>query len=260
MKKNNKNKIGYVYLPMILILYIVGNYILTSTGNAVCESSGCKIAEDTINIDSLYLNCMGALFGVILILVSWQKKLSNFILYAGILFESLMIGYQFFVSGSMCYYCLGVYGILLLTAVARFKFIVPITTIATVVVFYMMVKFVMLDGVITKTSNTVFLFGSPTCEHCIEVKEYLNRNNVAFEFKDVLDMNNQYIMKFFKISSIPVVVVKNIDNIDILLTKEKVKEYYKDKSKPSFNLDDMLKGSSVIPATGGCKVDLPCSE
>lgn len=274
-KPKYKNKLGYVYLPILLLLYIVADLVLKDMGVDICPTNGCKIASATLNFDSFYLNLVGVGFALSLLIFSPLRQISNFILFAGILFESLMIGYQVFVSGVLCYYCLGIYAIVWLMAIFRFRLIVPIASLVVVAVFYSMLKFVVLSHDISTgsvdTNATTYLFGSTTCPHCIEMKKYLNEHKIQYEFKDVNNINNQYILKFFRLSSIPVLVVQNEDNIKLLTTKQSIKGYFAFEdsalpTKPVFNLNSMIQQSQISTEdnssihAGGCKIDIPCID
>lgn len=269
-KPKYQNSLGYSYLPIALLVYIVGDMILKDMGVEICQSSGCSIASATLYIDSFYLNLMGVGFALSLIITSSFRKISNFFLYAGILFETLMIGYQFFVSGAICYYCLGIYAIVWFIAIIRFKLLIPITSIIVVTIAFGMLKFVVLSNDIStnieNNTTTTYLFGSTSCMHCSEMKSYLNEKNISYEFKNIKDINNQYILQFFKLSSIPVLVVQTDEEIKLLLTKKSIKEYFGDNkipTRPTFDLNSMMQ-QSIIPIdsnhTGGCKIDLPCMD
>ena len=216
-------KTSFVYLPILFFLYIAIETVLKLFGSTLCHSDGCALADNLLNFDSIYLNFIGLIDAIMIVVAGWfsyKKKIDEFffylILFASLAFESIMIGYQFFVSPEMCKFCLGVYSFLIvmtiLAVTKRLLIVVPVViSIWVAMSFLAMPK---TEAFVIKDGN--YLIQSPTCPHCKKVKEYLKENNIAFTKLKIEDVEARNFATFLDFKSIPILIVKDGKNVQII--------------------------------------------
>ena len=180
-------KTSLVYLPILFFLYIAIETVLKLFGSTLCESDGCALADSLLNFDSIYLNFIGLIDASIILIAGWlsyKKRIDKvffyLVLFASLAFESIMIGYQFFVSPVMCKFCLGVYSFLIimtiLSSYRRLVAVIPV--IASIWIALSFLAMPKTEAFVIKDGN--YLIQSPTCSHCKKVKKYLKENNIEF--------------------------------------------------------------------------------
>lgn len=229
-------KTSFVYLPILFFLYIAIETVLKLFGSTLCHSDGCALADSLLNFDSIYLNFIGLLDALIIVLVGWlsyKKRIDEvffyLVLFASLAFESIMIGYQFFVSPEMCKFCLGVYSFLilmtLLSAYKRLIIVIPvIVSIWVAMSFLAMPK---TEAFVIKDGN--YLIQSPTCSHCKKVKTYLKKNNIEFTKLAIEDVEARNFATFLNFKSIPILIVKEGKSIQIINGDSRIIDFF---SKP----------------------------
>jgi len=216
-------KTSFVYLPILFFLYIAIETVLKLFGSTLCHSDGCTLADSLLNFDSIYLNFIGLFDALMIVIVGWlsfKKKIDDaffyLVIFASLAFESIMIGYQFFVSPEMCKFCLGVYTFLivmtLLSAYKRLVIVIPVViSIWTAMSFLAMPK---TEAFVIKNGN--YLIQSPTCPHCKKVKEYLKENHIEFTKLSIEDVEARNFATFLDFKSIPILIVKEGKNVKII--------------------------------------------
>jgi glutaredoxin len=187
------------------------------------EPTGCELAGALLNFDAIYINYLGvfaALTLLILGLLTYKKKIPQLlffvVLVASLLFETVMLGYQYFASPKMCAFCMGVYGflvvILLLTARRYALAVIP-----SVIAVLMALSFLAIPA--SKTfieKDGTYLIQSPTCPHCKKVKKYMHENNIDFTKIDIAEIEAQHFATFLNFKSIPILVIKEGKNVKII--------------------------------------------
>jgi glutaredoxin len=229
-------KTFFVYLPILFFLYIAIETVLKLFGSTLCHSDGCVLADSLLNFDSIYLNFIGLFDAMIIVLAGWlsyKKRIDEvffyLVLFASLAFESIMIGYQFFVSPEMCKFCLGVYSFLilmtLLSAYKRLIIVIPvIVSIWVAMSFLAMPK---TEAFVIKDGN--YLIQSPTCSHCKKVKNYLKENNIEFTKLAIDDVEARNFATFLNFKSIPILIVKEGKRVQIINGDSKIIDFF---SKP----------------------------
>jgi len=222
-------KLGFIFTPLLFLLYVTVETYLKLNKSSLCmadkaaEPTGCELAGALLNFDAIYLNYLGV-FAALIILVlgvlSYKRKIPQVlffvVLVSSLLFETIMLGYQYFASPKMCIFCMGIYAflvvILLLTARRYFLMVVP-----TVISVLMALSFLAIP-----TSKTViekdgtYLIQSPTCPHCKKVKKYMHENNIEFTKINIEEIEAQNFAKFLNFKTIPILVTKEGKNIKII--------------------------------------------
>jgi glutaredoxin len=229
-------KTSFVYLPILFFLYIAIETVLKLFGSTLCHSDGCALADSLLNFDSIYLNFIGLLDALIIVLVGWlsyKKRIDEvffyLVLFASLAFESIMIGYQFFVSPEMCKFCLGVYSFLILmTLLSAYKrLIIVIPVVVSIWVSMSFLAMPKTEAFVIKDGN--YLIQSPTCSHCKKVKTYLKKNNIEFTKLAIEDVEARNFATFLNFKSIPILIVKEGKSIQIINGDSRIIDFF---SKP----------------------------
>ena len=230
-------KFSYVYLPFLFLIYLVTETVLKLNHSSLCHSRGCELAGGLLNIPAIELNYIGIASTVLLLILGYltyirafSKRYFFIVLSSMIVFETIMIGYQYFASPELCKFCLGVYGSLWLIALFTMKekvaFLLP-AVIAPLVALYLL-AIPKSDSFITKDAN--YLIQSKTCPHCKKVKEFLKRENIDFIKLDAKSIEARNFIKYMGYTTIPVLVVKSNHDIKIVNGDENIIKYFENKS------------------------------
>ena len=187
------------------------------------EPTGCELAGALLNFDAIYLNYLGifaALTILILGVLSYKKVIPEIlffvVLVSSLLFETIMLGYQYLVSPAMCTFCMGIYAFLVLTLLLAsrkyFLMVVPAVLAVLVALSFLAIPvakpFVQKDG--------TYLLQSESCPHCKKVKKYMNENNIDFTKINIEDIEAQHFATFLNFKSIPILITKEGKHIKII--------------------------------------------
>jgi len=256
---------SYILLPFLFLSYLGIDTYLKLNHSALCHTRGCELAEGLIRIDSLSLNYIGIVSAILLLFLGVlvykeliSKKIFTVYLASCIVFETIMLGYQFFASPELCKFCLGVYGFLLVTMLFSsgryFLYLIPLILAPFVALSLLTIpsfnSFVKKDG--------TYLIQSPTCPHCKKVKSYLNEKKIPFVKLKASDIEDRNFIKFLGYKTIPLLIVKKGSHITIVNGDEDIINYFKSRDSQNFKETQ----SSSIDLLGesknsdGCEIDL----
>jgi len=172
-------------------------------------------------------------------------------------FETVMIGYQYFASPELCKFCLGVYGSLILIAVLtmkeRFFFLLP--AIVAPLVALQLLAVPKSDSFVK--DDAIYLIQSPTCPHCKKVKEFMDKNSIAYTKLDARDIEARNFIKYLGYKTIPVLVVKKGHSVSLINGDRDILEYFnKDKQKQKAPEKASKNSSESLPTQTSSSVDL----
>jgi len=234
------NKLAFLVLPILFFLYNLGETVLKLNHSSFCESAGCMFADNLLRFDSLYLNYVGVAVSLLIMIVGFlsykeriNQKVFYILVFTSLLFETIMLGYQYFASPVMCKFCMGIYGFLLtimISASRRYFFIVlpTILAILTALSFLAIPKtqaYVISDG--------LYLIQSETCPHCIKVKEYFKENDIAFTKIDINTPESKNFATYLNYGTIPIMIEKKGHEITILNGDEAILDSFKEDDTPA---------------------------
>jgi glutaredoxin len=238
-------RIIYLYIPIIILLYLLVNLILIKTGSTICQSNGCEATKSLLSIDTNLLYSLGNLGAISLIITGFlylKKELSNnlfkLILIGMFLFETVLLSYLILKTNEMCWICLGFYSLLVINLILlslkekedllKYLFFISIIFIAMFI----------LD--IRKQPNEIknkyTIIGTESCKFCKETKEKLKELKV--EFKEENYDNYKDTFKMLNIKSIPVLIIKEEDSWKIIEGKENIIKSIE--SKILYKTEDIL--------------------
>jgi len=256
--------LSYVLLPFLFLSYLITDTYLKLNHSALCHSKGCELAASLIKIDSLTLNYIGIASALLLLflgVMAYKELISKkvFIVYllSCILFETIMLGYQFYASPVMCKFCMGVYGFLLLTLLfSSWRYIFALLPL--IIAPFIALSFIAIPkhiSFVTKDGN--YLIQSPTCPHCKLVKDYLHQKKIPFTKLNASDIEDRDFIRFLGYKTIPLLIVKKGSSVKIINGDEDIVEYFEKKlnknisttTSQSIDLLNQTKGD-------GCEIDL----
>jgi glutaredoxin/uncharacterized membrane protein len=222
-------KLGFILAPLLFLLYVAVETYLKLNQSSLClsekaaEPTGCELAGALLNFDAIYLNYLGifaALTILILGVLSYKKTIPEIlffiVLVSSLLFETIMLGYQYFASPAMCVFCMGIYSflvvILLLSSRKYFFMIVPAVIAVLIALSFLAIpeskSFLEKDG--------TYLLQSESCPHCKKVKEYMNENNIDYTKINIEQIEAQNFATFLNFKSIPILITKEGKTIKII--------------------------------------------
>jgi hypothetical protein len=237
-------------------------------GSAVCPNEGCKVVENLTAIPPLYFNLLGLIF---FLCVFWglrsQKDKSNppvdllgLLLIAGLVFDSVLLGYQIFVARTFCAYCLLIFVIVLtLNLLYGKRQTAAGMAVAAVTIFSFSVLTFIPTGGLTNTeplknaayglkscsapTKEVYLIFSSNCPYCENVLQTLsNCNSCDLYLNPIDDIKsisnielepnsdfspeiNRLILSIMGIDTVPVLVVKGDDGYRFIKGESKIVNY-----------------------------------
>ena len=229
-----KNHLSYRFMPMIILSYLFINLYLIMIGSTWCQSEGCEISKNLLNIDQteLYFLAIGA-FGVLLItglniLKTDSTKLKEFYkfsIFTIIICETILLSYLYFKSGTLCWSCFIFYVLVIINYL-----LIDIKNKKVFVIPFIVATFALIDLDSNNTPNETLshkytLLQSASCKHCTEVKEYFKKNNIEYQKEDYLKYNGLF--SSLNITKIPVLIIKkNDNNLLILNGVSEIVEYF----------------------------------
>jgi glutaredoxin len=226
-------KTSFIYLPILFFLYIATETILKLNHSTLCESTGCQLADNLLRFDSIYVNFMGLFDALIILTIGWlsyrkfiSEKLFYLVLFASFAFESVLIGYQFFVSPEMCKFCMGIYAFLFVMMLLSSKkyFLMVLPVIASIWISLSFLAIPKSESFIVKDAN--YLIQSPSCVHCKKVKAYLKENSIEFTKLNISDVESRNFATFLNFKTIPILIVKDGSNVKIINGDNNIIEYF----------------------------------
>jgi len=256
--------LSYIFLPFLFLSYLVVDTYLKLNHSALCHSKGCELAGSLIKIDSLVLNYIGIASAVLLLFLGIlvfknliSKRIFLVYLLACVLFETIMISYQFFASPVMCKFCLGVYSFLLVMMLIAsrkyFLYILPLIIAPFVALSFIAIP----KHVPFVTTNGNYLIQSPTCPHCKLVKDYLHQKKIPFIKLNSSDIEDRDFIRFLGFKTIPVLIVKKGSSVKVINGDEDIVEYFEQnqKEKSSTSVSQPLDIMNQTEGDG-CEIDL----
>jgi len=216
-------KISFIVLPILFFIYIAVETYLKLNHSSLCHTSGCQLAGALLRFDSIYLNFIGMASAIAIILVgilSYKEKISEKIFFlvvgASLLFETIMLGYQFYASPEMCVFCMGVYAFLLAILLLASPKYFAITMIGATSVFVSLSFLSISTPKPYLSGDGNYLIQSENCGHCRKVKEYMHEHDIKFTKIDIEDIEAQNFATFLNFKTIPILLVKEADTIKII--------------------------------------------
>jgi len=250
--------IARVFLPLLLLGYIGTETYLKLQHTSLCGEVGCKLAGELLNFDAIYLNYAG-LGGVFMLMVLGFLSLKNKFyevlffmgLYAAIAFEATIISYQFVANPEPCIFCLGVISSLLLIALFSQPKHFGITLVTVVAIFVGLNTLTVTKNKAFMTTAGNYLIQSKTCPHCRKVKAYLAEHNIAYTPISTKEANARAFLKFANIRSIPVLIMKEKRDLQLIVGDKKIIAHFETLNAPKVPVSQTPATSSPVDVSSG---------
>jgi len=259
---------SYIILPFLFLIYLTVETYLKLNHSSLCHTKGCELAGDLLRFDAIYLNYMGIASAVLILILGIltiykkehiYKKIFFMILVTSVLFETIMIGFQFFVLPEFCKFCLGVYGFLILILFFTAKEY-TISIVPMLAGLFISLAILMIPKQITPiVSNGTYLIQSATCKHCEKVKEYMKEQNINFIKIDAKKIESINFIKFIGYKTIPILLIKNGAQLQLINGDKNIIEFYENKKTEDLPSDEnSIARPSLLDQVkeDGCGVDL----
>jgi len=257
--------ISRILLPLALLGYIGYETWLKLHHLSLCSATGCKLAGELLRFPSIYLNYMGLaavgailLFGLFSLFNKAFEKLYFITLYAAIAFESIMIGYQILANPEPCLFCLGVYGGLLLIALAShprwFLYALP----AILAIFFALSDLAIPRNEALIKGDGLYLIASEHCPHCKKVKAYFAAHHIDYTPLPVSDPSVRHLAKALGIDEIPILLKRRKGTTTILYGDRPIIASFEEPEKHPSETTAMPTAPTDLysnPDEGGCSLN-----
>lgn len=217
-----------LYISLFLGIFLLLNFGLSVTNSPLCKSQGCELAGSIINIDKSYLYLLGATFSLFLSFLVFKtvelKSLKSFSYFQffitiAFIFESIMFISLIKLKSEICIVCLITYLSIILMFISSFKSNIVFRTVSILIPIVLAITILSFSSdskIIKSEKDSLILFQSDSCSHCKNVKEYLNKENIIYEKREV----DQSFLSALNIKTIPV-LIENKNGKIIILEGEK---------------------------------------
>lgn len=265
-----------VFLPFLLLGYMITETYLKVQHSSLCGEVGCKLAGELLKFDPLYLNYFGIagllfliLFGFLSLKNKFFEALFFISIYAAIAFEATIISYQFIANPEPCIFCLSIFSSLLLIALlSQVKsFAIVLASIMAIFIGLNTLNIGKNKTFITQEGN--YLIQSESCSHCKKVKSYFAEHKIVYTPISVKEASARNFLKFVGIQSIPVLVIQNPTGTTLLIGDKKIIAHFKNNTQvnistepteaPTGSLNTMELSSDFLSAGGadeGCALTI----
>ncbi len=250
-----------VFLPFILLGYIAVETYLKLQNSSLCGDVGCKLAGELLKFDSIYLHYFG-LAGVFALVILGARSIKSkvyetlylMVLYAAIIFEATILGYQFLVNPEPCLFCLGIFSSLLIIALFSHlkNFFILLASVLAIYIALNTLAIPKNKAYVTTPGN--YLIQSETCPHCIKVKTYFKDNNINYTPISTKEINARGFLKFVDIKSIPVLIMKEKSGITLLKGDKKIIAYFEAKKAPETKVE--IRTDNIPVSTQSASIGL----
>jgi len=263
MQSDTKRYLSYRFMPMIILSYLFINLYLVMTGSTWCKSEGCEVSKSLLNIEQteLYTLAIGAFLVLLIIGINILKKgsiqlekLYRFGIFTVMICETILLGYLYLKSGTLCISCFIFY----LLVIINFILLGNITKLFLLP--FILVALALLDFDVSSSSNKSLtskytLLQSEVCEHCKEVKAFLNENEIKYAKEDYTLYSGLFTS--LNITKIPLLLVKNNENNILILNGVSEIKRYINQHEVISNININKSSSTVISfqEKEGCEID-----
>ena len=194
---------------------------------------------------------MAAAFLLLIVgVLSYAKKIPEIlffiVLISSLLFETIMLGYQYWASPEMCKFCMGIYAFLAVTLLLSSRKYFAMT-IPAVISLLMALSFLNIpQSKSFVTEDGTYLLQSESCPHCKKVKKYMHENNIDFKKIDIEGIEAQHFATFLNFKTIPILITKEGKNIKIINGDHDIIDSYENSSTDDIVIEESVSINSAF--------------
>jgi len=235
---DRKQMYGKAYLAVssLAALFVITEIVMQSYGKSLCYTEGCKLVSQQVRFGDISILLIGLFTFSLLTYFSAQslyrgrkdfERYSNILLVASLASEGFFAGYQVFSIQRACFFCLIIFGLIVILGILRFlsgerEMLAGFAALAAV---FCMLYLILPAGsaVPMPTENRLVLFYSKECRHCTEIMKELEEKKIpvthlqAAEYADFL--------KTMAIESVPTLYVNDPNQKLFLTGTEAIRRY-----------------------------------
>ncbi len=204
-----------IVLPLLLLGYIATETYMKLHHTSLCSAEGCKLAGELLKFKSIWLNYFGAAAALLMVVLGalslkhkGAERLFFALLYGAVAFEGVLFLYQLYTNPEPCIFCMGIFGGLILIAIAN-RLGDALSTLAIVgaIASALWTLAIPANESVMQTPGHYLLY-SPTCPHCKKVKVFLKKEHIDYTPISVENASARFALKFMGVEHIPVWVEK----------------------------------------------------
>ena len=211
------------------------NFLLELGGKRLCHSEGCLVVDSFSKSDPL-MNLLGLLFfgaalaGELLGAVN----LSGLLLTLALVAEGYLLGFQLFVIGKLCHFCLAVFTLVFVSNLLYlFRNLAEGRDVKATLLGFLgfltvlfMVWFVNPQiGELPKGENVVIY--SPNCPHCERVLSYCRSHNINATFVNI--NREKGLCHSLGLEEIPILIHREGGKLEIIVGDSRIIPYLREK-------------------------------
>lgn len=239
--------------------------IVAIKGEALCLNQGCRIIEQLTTVPSLLFNLAGLIYFFAVFFCSrWRRGRPapafdplRLLLLVGLAAEGVLVGYQVFVTQTLCSYCLGIFSVVVLLNIlfGLYQLLTGGAIFLAVFASFALLNFgpallslqnqSLASGTFAvkrcvAPAKKLYFFFSAECPHCQGVLKSLeNCNSCEFHFNPIDRIQslaipeleyastydpalNRLILALLQIDSVPVLLVQNPDGLNVIRGEQSI--------------------------------------
>jgi len=248
--------------------------LIVLQGDILCLNDGCEVVEQLTRVPPIVFNVAGSVYFLSVFLLFWRVShggrgkltMARILLLAGMAAEGVLIGFQYFVAGAFCSYCLSIFAIIFLLNLLMGwqQFIGGLAVTVSVLLAFASLQFssdsrserLTLEhgtyGYLDRQQSApdLHLFFSSTCPHCEDVIATIDDTfscNLNFNPIDAQSVSplaslvvkpdysttsNRKFLQTLGVTEIPVLVVRSTEELRVLKGKKLILQYFDENCRP----------------------------
>jgi len=225
-------------------LLIGGGCLLTSaaiamslSGSSFCSSRGCKVVEDYLSIDPIFMYALGFFFFCLMLIFERRESLTTYgstLLMFALAAEGYLVGFQLFVVHTVCIFCLTIASIIaglgLLKLFGETRRIV-LNGFLLFALTCSLVGFVNVSFSPIPSGDDDVLIYSKNCPHCEEVIRFSRERGIPLKLCEANEVKGG--LKWMGIDVVPVLVCSDTREKKIYTGTKNILAVLAAKYKPS---------------------------
>jgi len=201
---------------------------LSLSGSSLCSSGGCKIVEDYLSVDPIFMYALGFLFFCLLFVAEHKEKLRQYgppLLMFALAVEGYLVGFQLFVIHAVCFLCVTValivvtIGLLKLFGESRRPII---NGFLLLMLTCSLVGFINIPSAPIPSGGHDVLIYSKECPHCEEVIRFSKKSGIQLTLYEVNKVRNM--MVWLGIDAVPVLICNDATDKKIYIGSTKIEK------------------------------------
>jgi glutaredoxin len=228
-------------ISFLAIVLIITELSLNLVGTRLCETEGCELVAKQVRFGDWVILLLGLLIFLTIFLThrlslkyvekdeikrKIYNEINNYVIIIALACEGFFSGYQAFRLFMPCYFCLIVFGIIVLLAIVKLlmgnrEMLAGFgALIGVFLLFYIVLP---VSSPVEVPKEPVTLFYSENCKHCRELIKELEEKHITINH--ILVDNNPFFLKNVGITQVPVLFLNLQGEKRFIIGKVNIKNY-----------------------------------